>query len=294
MYEDRGLPIELVAVVWKKVTDVVLYSSLFIAACAFGLVAQTYMLVGQEVSWRVAGMLFFATLFLYNLESLLPGQVRPPLLLTEKKRWLVTHQPLMRWVALVAGGITLWLFLGGAPVYPLWFLLHLLLISVLYTIPVASRKYRLLPLRKVPFLKVFLVAYVWAALTVLLPLLYLGREVFAPEPFWMFVRRFLFIFALALLFDIRDFTKDKALDTYTFPVVLGIPFTKGLSLIVMFVFMLLAPIYTHAAEALALLLSGLVSAAVIIYAHEDRSEYYFGSLADGMMLFQFLLVALLV
>jgi hypothetical protein len=277
-------------VVWRKVTDWVLYSSLFIAGCAFGLTGSTYLLIGEEVSWRVAGMLFFATLFLYNLEVLLPGPVRPPVLLTEKKTWLVGHQREIRWLALAAGLLAACLYLAGAPAFPFWFLLHLFVLSVLYTFPVMSQKYRFLPLRKVPLLKVFLIAYVWAALTVLLPLLYLGLDLPSPEHVWIFVRRFLFIFGLALLFDIRDFTKDEAYGTLTFPVMMGIPYTKGLSLIVMFLFMLFSFVHTSTSAALALLLSGIVSAAVIVFAGEKRNEYYFVGLADGMMLLQSLLV----
>lgn len=275
---------------WRSVIDFGLYSSLFIAACAFGLVAQTYLLLGEEVSWRVAGMLFFATLFLYNLDCLIPAQGRQPLPFTEKKRWLTDHRPVIQWLAVVAGGLVLLLFLTGSPVFPVWFLLHLFLISVFYTFPVVRRECRFLPLRRVPLLKVFLIAYVWAALTVLLPLLYLGRDLFAPEHGWMFVRRFLFIFALALLFDIRDQTSDKALGTYTFPVAMGIRFTKGLSLLVMFGFMLLTLVQTTANESIALLLSGLLSVLVIIFSEEGKPEHYFVGLADGMMLLQFLLV----
>lgn len=282
--------IDLTNVVWKKVTDWVLYSSLFISACAFGLTALTYLLIGEEVEWRVAGMLFFATLFLYNLEVLLPGPVRPPVLLTEKKAWLVAHQRAVWWLAVGAAGLAGYLFLTGSPAFPFLFLLHLFVISVLYTFPVMSRKYRYLPLRRVPLLKVFLVAYVWSALTVLLPLLYLGRDLGSPEHSWMFARRFLFVFGLALLFDIRDFTKDKAYGTLTFPVLLGIPYTKGLGLLVMFGFIFLSFVYTSTGQAIALLLSGVVSVAVILFADEKRDEYYFVGLADGMMLLQFLLV----
>ena len=120
--------IDLINVVWKKVTDWALYSSLFISACACGLTALTYVLIGEEVAWRVAGMLFFATLFLYNLEVLLPGSVRPPVLLTEKKAWLVAHQREVRWLALAAGALAALLFLTGSPAFPFWFLLHLLVI----------------------------------------------------------------------------------------------------------------------------------------------------------------------
>jgi 4-hydroxybenzoate polyprenyltransferase len=277
-------------VVVKKITDFVLYSSLFISTCAFGLIAQTYWLLEQPVSMRVGAMVFFATIFLYNLDSFFFASLQPSFPLSEKKKWLATHRLHIRLVALVSGVLAAGLFTLDASYFSLLFLLHLLVLSVMYSFPVAGQNFRFLPLRRVPFLKVLLIAYVWAALTVFLPLLYLVREVWEPAHIWMFFQRFLFIFALALLFDIRDYSKDKTLKTYTLPVMIGIPYSKGLSLLLIFLFMALAPVHNTAAQTLALLLSGLFSSAVIIYAHEERPEYFFLGLADGMMLLQAMLV----
>ena len=205
----------------------------------------------------------------------------------------MTHLALMRWITLLAGALAGYLFLTSTPALPFRFLLHLLVISLLYSMPVLSRKYAFLPLRRVPLLKAFLIAYVWSALTVLLPLLYLGLDLLLPAHIWLFVRRFLYVFALAVLFDIRDFTRDQVTGIFTFPVMMGIPYTKALCLTVMLLFLLLTPLHTDPADMLALAGSGIVSAAVIILAGEDRPESYYLGLVDGMMLLQFLLALVL-
>lgn len=278
--------------IWKKIADFVLFSSLFIAVCALALVWQTYLLLNEEVSWRLAGMLFFGTVCLYNLESVFPNPARLPTELTRKKAWLLRHRKAMRVLALGAGALGSTLYLVGERELPFWFLLHLLLLSVLYSFPVFGRPRALLPLRNIPLLKVFLIAYVWAALSVLLPLLYAGRDLWAAEHLVLFARRFLFIFALALLFDIRDYSRDRARGLITFPVLMGIGATKVLGLGLLGLFGLLCPLYTSLNQMVALLLSGGCAAGVILAAREDRSEHYFLGWADGMMLLQFLLVLL--
>ena len=102
------------------------------------------------------------------------------------------------------------------------------------------------------------------------------------------------MFALTLLFDIRDYNKDKITNTLTFPGLFGVPKTKLLSIILLGIFGWLAwQTETHA-TLLALELSNLAAVLVVLFSHEKRNDYYFLLLADGMMLLQSLLVYLAV
>ncbi|MFD2785885.1 UbiA prenyltransferase family protein [Hymenobacter rubripertinctus] len=275
----------------RRGLDALLYSSVWLSGAALGLMWATFLFWGVHIPLRLGALIFAATLFLYNLDSVLPYKHHQLPGTTRRKQWIRGHRSQLLVLAAVAGAGAAYLFLTDARlVRLLLFLGHLGVVSVLYSMPLLRLRGRWWALRDAPLLKVFLIAYVWAAVTVWLPALYLGRALAAPVVVVLFARRFLFILALALVFDIRDYTKDRLTGTRTFPGVLGIRATKGLGLAALLAAALLVPAGVTAAHNVALLLPLLLLAAVIWGAEESRPDYYFALLTDGVMLVQFLAV----
>ncbi|WP_133274273.1 UbiA prenyltransferase family protein [Hymenobacter radiodurans] len=170
------------------------------------------------------------------------------------------------------------------------FLAHLAAISLLYSLPVVRIRGRWRALRDLPLLKVFLIAYVWAAVTVWIPALYLHKTLTAPVVLVLFARRFFFILALAFVFDIRDYTKDLLSGTHTFPGLFGVKATKLLALLALAVAGVLIPQGVTPLYLLVLTIPIALAAVIVWYADEMRPDYYFAVLADGVMLVQFLAV----
>ncbi|MBC3540557.1 hypothetical protein ACFSC6_11765 [Rufibacter sediminis] len=277
----------------QKVLDFILYSNMFISLCAAALVGETYLLSGIPISLRLGAMVFFATLFVYNADSLLPYKFNQDVPLTPRLEWVKSNR--LELIFMAVGSALCAIFLYWTAIFELnfWFLLHLLVIAGLYSVPVVPEGERFIPLRDIPYLKVFLIAYVWTAITVQLPLTEVGHDLFSSDSLILFVRRFLFLFALTLVFDIRDINKDKLTQTVTFPTRWGVQNTKKLALVFLFLFVLLVPAGTVLHMRIALGLAGVAAALVVWNAHEYRSPYYFMLLTDGMMMLQFLLVWLL-
>ncbi len=280
---------------WQRGLDALLYSSVWLSGAALGLMWATFLFWNQHIPLRLGGLIFAATLFLYNLDSVLPYKHRQLPGTTRRKQWIRAHRPQLLGLTAVAGAVATVLFLTDARlVRLLLFLGHLALISVLYSMPLLRLRGRWWALRDLPLLKVFLIAYVWAAVTVWIPALYVSRELAAPVVLTLFARRFLFILALAFVFDIRDYSKDRLTGTRTFPGVLGIRATKLLGLAALAGAAVLLPPNLTAAHEAALLLPLGLAAAVIWYAEESRPDYYFALLTDGVMLVQFVTVWLAV
>jgi 4-hydroxybenzoate polyprenyltransferase len=170
------------------------------------------------------------------------------------------------------------------------FLSHLAIISLLYSLPVVRLRGRWRALRDFPLLKVFLIAYVWAAVTVWIPALYLHKSLTTPVVLLLFARRFFFILALALVFDIRDYTKDILSGTRTFPGLFGIKATKILALLALAVAGILIPQGVTHVYLLVLTVPTALAALIVWYADETRPDYYFALLADGIMVVQFIAV----
>ncbi|RSK30199.1 UbiA prenyltransferase family protein [Hymenobacter metallilatus] len=275
----------------RRCLDAVLYSSTWLSGAALGLMWATFLFWRVHIPLRLGGLIFAATLFLYNLDSVLPYKQGQQPGLSRRKQWIRGHRRQLVVVTLLAGAGAGGLFLTDDRLLLLTpFLLHLALISVLYSLPLLRRHGRWWALRDVPLLKVFLIAYVWAGVTVWVPALYLGRQLLEPVVGILFLRRFLFILALALVFDIRDYSKDRATGTRTFPGVFGVLATKLLALVALGGAALLVPPGAPAGQEAALLLPLLVAAAVIWLAEETRPDYYFALLTDGVMLLLFLAV----
>lgn len=262
-----------------------LYSSVFISCCAFSLTVETYLLAGLPVSLPMAVFTFLATLFTYNLSSVQsvlrhPGQAtyRHSKVFSQRNKKLLAALGVLS-IAAAAG-----VYIGFGLRMNAWLMLHLALISIGYTVPIVYKAEKIRPLRSVPLLKVFLIAYVWAAVTALFPLMQAGMAVWEPEALLLFLRRFLFILALALLFDIRDYTYDRTTNTLTIPGWIGVHNTRLLSLGLLFLYMLIL-LKTEQGEVLWALLGSAAAAAVVVaLSSENKPRVYYALLADGAML----------
>lgn len=285
MLSVRSLPARLARLL--PLLDALLYSSTWLALAALGLMWATFLFWRVHIPARLGALIFAATLFLYNLDSVLPYKHGQQAGLSKRKQWMQKHRRQLLGLALVAGLGAGVLFLLDARLRFTLFLGHLGAISVLYSMPLLRRGGRWWALRDLPLLKVFLIAYVWAAVTVWIPALYLGRTLHEPVVLVLFARRFLFILALAFVFDIRDYSKDRRTGTRTFPGVFGVRATKWLALAALLAAALLVPAGTPAGHEAALLLPLVVAGLVIWFAEETRPDYYFALLTDGVMLVQF-------
>ena len=76
-------------------------------------------------------------------------------------------------------------------------------------------------LREIPYLKIFLISFIWSASTIVLPLIQANEKIFSTPVSLLFTERFLFIFAIALQFDIRDMHADRRAGLKTIPTLIG-------------------------------------------------------------------------
>jgi 4-hydroxybenzoate polyprenyltransferase len=272
----------------KKITDYIIYSNLLIAAGAGFFIWESYMLFGIRVDFLYVILGFAATLFTYNIDRLV---VLNSLEKTNSERhnWVVSHFKIM-----VASSIVCFIFLIVSLFYLPWrsilFIAHLGFISLAYSVPVLAKGSK--NLRSVKVLKIFLITYVWAASTVVMPAVGAGFKVFQRDVVLLFIERALFIFAITLPFDIRDYHSDIENKVVTIPGLIGIRATRLLAFFCLLVFFLVNLFHYsfHSGVLWAKLLSGLSTLGIVIYSHQERHEYYFTGLLDSTIIIQFILV----
>ncbi|MGV3503405.1 MAG: hypothetical protein ACO1O1_06830 [Adhaeribacter sp.] len=267
-----------------------LFGNFFIALCAVSLLVATHQLTGLAFSWQLGGWVFLATFFLYNFDSLLPAKIQPHGFASPRKAWVLAHRRQLALAVVGAGLLVLFLFYWSFHLAHFWLLAHLGLISMLYSLPVVPGRRGWLLLRNIPLLKVFLIAYVWACVTVWLPLLGAGWPITSTAGWQLFGQRFLFILPLTIIFDIRDVEKDQVTATLTLPRLVGVGGAKAIAWGILLTYLVLVVLTLSGPRREALVCCGLVYAGVIGLARKNRSEYFYALVADGMLVLPMVLL----
>ncbi|GAA4352207.1 hypothetical protein GCM10023185_11630 [Hymenobacter saemangeumensis] len=227
-------------------------------------------------------MVFAATLLVYNLDAALPFKHQQPAGNSARKAWQQGHRrglALLAGAAAVVAGYLFWRDDWGRYLPKV---LPLAALALLYSWPLLKWRGRRRALREVPLLKVFLIAGVWSLVTVGLPALAGLRPL--SEAAGLLGQRFFLVLALALVFDIRDYSRDRRAGIYTFPGVLGVAGAKRLGWFFLSIAATLG--LARGAAPLAVLLPAMLAAAVIWGAEEEQGDYYFALLTDGVLLVQ--------
>ncbi|TMM29432.1 hypothetical protein FDT66_09915 [Polaribacter aestuariivivens] len=115
------------------------------------------------------------------------------------------------------------------PIKTLLFGVPFIVLTVLYAVPFLSGFHK--NLREVSYLKIVVVALVWAGFTVLIPV-FNASETISVNVILLAIQRFLIVVVLILPFDIRD-VKYDAISLQTIPKKIGVEKTKRLGLILM-------------------------------------------------------------
>ena len=268
-----------------RLLDALLYSSVWLAAAAAAQTAATLRLwprAGGPAGAHVVVLVFAATLLTYNLDAALPFKHGQPPGTSGRKAWQQRHRPALLGLAGAAALTGAYLLLADGWVHFLPLLLPLAALAIGYSWPVLPWRGRWRAIREVPLLKVFLIAGVWAVVTVGLPALALHQPLASARG--LLAQRFCLVVALAILFDIRDYGRDQAAGLRTFPVWLGVGGAKAVSLSFLAVAVGLG--LGREAAPLAVLLPAGLAAAVILAAQEARGDYFFALLTDGVLLVQ--------
>ncbi|RTQ53600.1 hypothetical protein EJV47_02355 [Hymenobacter gummosus] len=286
---SRPAPSRLGRWAWA-VLDALLFSNGLVAASAAALAVSSASYWRRPLPWTVPALVLAATLLVYNLNGARRHSLRLPPTVPPRRRWIVQHRPLLMGIVVASAVALVALYLLSPFTTALTvFLGHLALLSLAYSWPVLPPKQpggRRRGLRDWPGLKTFLIAYVWSAVTVWLPALCLSLPLTTPAVWLLFARRFCFILAVALVFDLRDYARDQRNGPLTLPGLLGYQAGRWLALACTLASVaLLLPGLALPAQLL-LLLPGLLTALVVWFAHEARSDYYYALLADGVLLVQ--------
>ncbi len=273
----------------RKLLKFFIYSNLLISCCAVAFLLTGKELLQVEVKEvKPLALIFSATFLIYNLNIFLVYQLRKKRVSGRKMDWFFRNRHVIYILLLLNTGLLLWSFPYGSWQQSLFFL-HLGIISLLYNVPDRYANTAFRSIRSVPLIKVFLIAYVWAAIGAFYPALEYQQAF--QEAIILFVLFFLFILAITLPFDIRDYYGDKKRSLLTVPGVIGIKNTRKVAVALLLLYAIgIGFIYQHWAASFFIALTG---GALIAFSSEKRPDWYYTGGVDSLLLLQYLLMLVL-
>lgn len=163
-------------------------------------------------------------------------------------------------------------------------------ITLLYSFPV-FRFAGIKRLKDYGIVKIMVLSLTWTIVTVWLPVG--GMDYDALIFFLMLAKRFVFVFILCMVFDIRDQQTDEAEGIRTIPVILGRRAAYRLTFGCLLLFVAMVSVETAFNTQvfwMAFMISAAATALVIAYARRETSDLVCLLAVDGMMLLQPLLI----
>lgn len=266
--------------------------------CAVAQAAVTFHLIGAPPNKVILALLFTSTLGIYNFCILISPPKEPQRSSYLRIRWFFSHYRLMVTFTLIS----------VLSLVPLFFLIsmpsRLLLIfsgviSVCYGLPIFTLGDQKFGLRNIPGLKPFLITLVWVLSTVLLPILE-SKElhlttVSMQDTTLLIAKRFLFVFALTVPFDIRDLFEDNKLGVKTIPVIIGEKRAYLFCSVLLLGYVIMLFLYGNTgfnSDFFALTLTAALTGWLIFRSKWEKNEYYYFFYLDGVLILQYVFLVL--
>ncbi len=270
----KGNPVKMKTL--KSIFDFYLDASIHVALAVLSLAGVTFHLLGISSDIDLLGFIFFGVIVCYNFIKY--G--------VEAYKYLIVsnaYHKIIQIFSFVSFGFALY-FLLQLDVKIWWATVILGLLSALYAVPfLPSAK----NLRSLGGLKIYIVAFVWAGFTVLLPVL--DAQMPIDWDFCLlFLQRMLLVLVLIIPFEIRDMQWDDK-DLRTLPQVLGVSRTQNLGIALAVVFFLLTFLKdeVHQVEIVLRLALTLVLIFVLIANEKMKSRYFVSFWVEAIPVFWF-------
>ncbi|HSB93098.1 MAG TPA: hypothetical protein VLC28_08280 [Flavitalea sp.] len=274
--------------IFRKAFDFFIFSSVFIGICAGIMVWQVNELF--HLSYNHVQFLVFvisSTVCSYNFHWLLTTESNQ---YSARLNWTNRHRKLHTVLIILFAVPAIYAGLHFLPWWP-WFGLAAFL-TFLYSAPKIPSKMSLF-LKKIAIGKTLFLTFVWTYVTTVLPII-LGATGFHIDQLFFCLSRFFLIYAICILFDLRDKEADtkqgiRSLITYLSDANVLKLFYLVIAAFV--VFTVLTPV--PGIMIFILLLPGFITAMLYRPNLQQQSDYYFYFILDGLMMLSGLISLLL-
>lgn len=268
----------------QRIFDFYIFSNMHVALATFCLAKITLLTFGHQEN-EAPFFIFFATIIAYNFIRLYV-KIR---FKSWFSSWLDANKNAVIFITLLS--LALMTFAAfKLSIKALVSLIPFGLFTLFYVFPLKGITRSAISLRMVSGFKIFLIAFCWAGITVLFPLINYGVN-FSVDVWVVFLQRFLFVLVITIPFDIRDLGHDE--DTLkTIPQVLGLQNAKRLGLLLLMLFLGLTFLRSSITpnQIRIELIIAVISLLFLIKSKATQSKYYSAFFVESIPIIWFLLV----
>lgn len=262
------------------VLDLFIYGSINISIAAACINLEAFYFLKVQPDWVYIIFIFFSTMVIYSLHKIIGIRMIDQRSITKRFRIVKKY----RWHMLLYAGISTMIclfLLAKMDVATILLLLPVGMISILYVTPLLKSK----RIRDFNFVKIFVIAFVWMYLSVVIPVA-TNQIQFSGAIFFLAMEKFIFILAITIPFDVRDLQVDQYKNIKTLATKLGTEKAYRLSYILMAAAWISAIVYSVLLE----LGSGQIVLFTLVYSFiiwllyftkSKSSDYYFSGVLDG-------------
>ncbi len=269
---------------FRRLFDFILFSNLYVAIGAACLIQSTIIQRGNTNHLLSYSLLaFFATLFIYNLQRIFYSPQKDNSLLSIRRKWIFKNQFSIKLLCIIGFiGVAITFFFNDYKI--IFYLSPLLLLSVAYFLP-------FIKLRKNTWFKLLTLVIVWTMVTAVVPILLNDTNPFSENNILHVAVRFTFMISICIPFDIRDMEIDKKENIFTLSQKLGENKTRWIAFgfMLFYTLLIVTEFSLHMFSMkifIALILTAIVNAIIVLMSSSKRSEYFYTALLDGTMILQ--------
>lgn len=277
-----------------KVFNFLIKTNLYLAISSIFLLLETQILLGarpQFHAWMI--LVFLGVLIEYNLNKIFKflyaeNDIKTAKILSGKEKLIVFISILLITIVIITpviyytkASVIIVIFSSG-------------IVTLLYSFPINKKNAKQIGLRNLPYLKIFLISLIWSVITVVPAALQIKDKVVFNEVIFVFIERFIFVFAITLPFDIRDVNVDRIAGLKTIPLLIGDKKSLYLSKLSLFLFVFICSIHFMKMNKIEMLLpmifTFILTFLALTFNRIQSMKFYHYGILDGMMIFQGLII----
>ena len=253
----------------KRLLNFVVFSNIWISLGAVGVTLTTFLFVNIVLDYYFLSLVFFATLFAYNLQNLAFRDSFKER--SNQTLWIKTNYNLLKWITFFSFLTCLFLSI---------FLMNFFLLIISFPFLCLVFFYRnnfseKIQLRDIPFLKILIISICWSFTCAILPQLIFNHSLDWKIIFIIFF----YILAITIPFDLRDMFLDNS-KISTVPQLLGAKYSYIISHLIIVGLFFYAFSYNFFGVCGFMVLTSLV----LIPSINRKKEFYYLIILDGLLI----------
>ncbi len=264
----------------KRFFDFYIFGNIHVAIGAFCFVKITLLSFGIGEN-ETAIFVFFSTIVSYNFIRFMDA----PITTNEFGKWFFKNKSALIILSIISSLFILF-FLKGFHFNTLLVLTPFVLLTLFYGMKLPKKA---TSLRYIPGLKIFIIAFCFAGITVLFPLVQNSVEI--TFSIWIFLlQRLFFVILITFPFDIRDIDCDTRI-LKTIPQLFGIKTAKLIGVVLAILIFTIEFIYhfENGKDSIIVLSISFLATILLLFSNKNQSKYYSSFYVEALPIIWYLI-----